>query len=458
MPGARVYCNGTDRTRRNPGSTDERGAYEVLLAEAEAKKVRAVVAMPRAHLAHAVPCAFDATALAARELEVDLQVEDACRLRVRVLDEGRMPIAGALIRVTDRRRDWGRSSRFTAEEWNALGIMQVDAGTALASGETDEDGICMLENVPCEASLLTVWCAGYVPTLNKPIGLPGTAPGTIELTLLRGMTLSGWVVDSEGRGVDGATVFLAMNSSMGRGATDARGRFSVSGMAQGMTAVSVACTHEGFAPFFRSRCPLDSGDELRIELSTGSSLDLLLVDEITRAPLTGEVEACYTFDTMFTTIRSELIAPTRRLPLRDGAVRLERLSESIETIWIDVPSYDPYRIVASSCAEQQTLVIAMSRTRDIRLTCVDDDTGDVIVRCYGSGAASYELDELRKTVNQFELSESTDGVPALLVHTSDLPYEGDAVIRIQAVGYEPVDLSLRKADMDAVVRLRLSND
>ncbi len=149
--------------------------------------------------------------------------------------EGR-PIAGARVDI---------SAQATDSDWNEV------ANFGLGSMPTDERGRWRLEHAP--RNLGHVWVSATKPGYRQRADNTVAAVGSDSVIVLeRGLTLTGRVVDAQGRPVRGARAVLTHESWGGSGPTatsDADGQFAINNCDPGVASFGVQA--RGFAPSMR---------------------------------------------------------------------------------------------------------------------------------------------------------------------------------------------------------------
>lgn len=171
-----------------------------------------------------------------------------------------------------------------------------------------ESGRFCLEDVhPDRGVSVSARAAGYRKATARIDVAPGREAGPVELTLQRGLSLEGIVVDTDGQPVRDAAV-RARGTAMVY--SDGFGEFRLSGLASGMN--QVLAEHPDYAVARREvLLPLGEGEIFRIELGAGGTIEgtvkrsggepvegvPVALDEPSREQLT-DVEGRFRFDTV----------------------------------------------------------------------------------------------------------------------------------------------------------------
>lgn len=161
------------------------------------------------------------------EVERDLELTPGLALRGIVVDGDGTPVAGAEVRAAN-----GGSLFQGAYNW---GVHLPHVQHALAT--SGPDGRFVVENVP-PMPLLSLYAIKppLIGSAGEPLRLDGgAAPPDVRLTVTRGATIVGRVLDESGRGVRGAQVQWHSQSGQapgwGTGQADDDGNFRLEGVA-----------------------------------------------------------------------------------------------------------------------------------------------------------------------------------------------------------------------------------
>ncbi len=143
------------------------------------------------------------------------------------LDE---PVSGAFVQVEPREVRLGSGGRFSPE----------------GGGRTDAEGHFRLENLPAGLLDLTVSAPGYRQKTAHAVEVPEAGGPPLEISLAKGETLTGTVVDSHGDPVADATIRAILNEAWAGnaqpvdGVTNGEGHYHLDGLEAGTYMANVA--------------------------------------------------------------------------------------------------------------------------------------------------------------------------------------------------------------------------
>lgn len=183
-----------------------------------------------------------------------LRVKSGESVRVVVADEAGEPVAGASV------------------------IARGSSGIVLTvEGKTGEDGGVDLGGLPKGAVvMLMVTAKGFVTATQEGLLLDASP---YRVTLSRGGTISGQVVDGDGRGIEGATITLAGDEGGSEAKSEADGAFSVDGLPDGTwRAIASATGYSASDPVAVTVREHRAAADLRLTLSVAEGIGGRVVD------------------------------------------------------------------------------------------------------------------------------------------------------------------------------------
>ncbi|HVG94585.1 MAG TPA: carboxypeptidase-like regulatory domain-containing protein, partial [Planctomycetota bacterium] len=203
-------------------------------------------------------------------------------LRVSVIDEGALPVAGARVLAHALTAD-----QVEALEWNAAESRGGEVPHASVAGRTDAEGNATLPGIPPGSCLVTAGDGVRVPA-RMVVDVPAGADPLLPALMLRtGATVGGRVVDPAGSPVVGAQVTAAWRRGTSyalplRAMTDDQGGFRLLLPSTGVPC-ELVIEAEG-RPQARVLVEMPRED-LRVEMLDGATLVLSAADAITGTPL-----------------------------------------------------------------------------------------------------------------------------------------------------------------------------
>lgn len=298
--------------REEDALSDGDGSYHMEIAEEWASDLVAVVASAEGALTQGLRLEFDESALASRELECDLVLRRACAFEVTVVDRQLDPVPGAVVRLADAGKSWGKAPPVNGEEWYRRARLQVAMGSEVAVGETDDDGRCALDGAPCGELTVSVWHPGFVPRIEVPTrDLEGFGRSAVRVILDSGHEVTGRVLAEDGVPVAGAEVLVRNAVSSGSSVTDEEGRFRIGGLDGLAWTSSLICRAEGFAVCFVEQWSLPVAGEAEVVLQRGEDLELALLDGSTGRPVQGPARVLFDLTALRSSFRPGEILPPR---------------------------------------------------------------------------------------------------------------------------------------------------
>lgn len=248
--------NGKDPAPLGETSTDAQGRFRVPLDRpGTAVALRIVAAgLPSARFAGPFDSTEDVSLL-------ETQMPPAEKLAGRVLDEAGQPVASARVRAIGGEGPFESESRFVAE------------------ARTGPDGSFAILEAPSGPRAVAVSAPGYVPFSRFQF-----EPKPEEnVTLRRGGTVRGTLVDAGGKAVAGAIV----RTDESAGETDASGMFRIAGVPAGSHSVQAVWKEEFSAHKENVRVRKGEETEVALRLARAPLISGTVIEEATRRPIAG---------------------------------------------------------------------------------------------------------------------------------------------------------------------------
>jgi protocatechuate 3,4-dioxygenase beta subunit len=306
----------------------------------------------------------------------DIAVEPGGWLAGRAVDEAGRPVAGAAVvpqrAAFEPRHDMPRPDAMTGELLCRLGA-RVAAG----------DGRFELGPLWNGSAGLGLSAAWFRTTNGGPyVVSAGERLDVGDVVLRAGLSIAGFVVDSDGQPVAGARVYAGESAAREFAPdpkldaalldlrdfsleapvlTDRDGRFVVSTLAAGSQRLFVDAAHFELSLQFGLEPPLDG---LRIELVRASTLELTVVDAGTDAPLAEATVAAVRRRRVYAPVQKEARVPVlagQAAGLGPGIFRVERLGTQRTDLVVSAPGHEPTALSLEGVAPGTTL------TREVRL-------------------------------------------------------------------------------------------
>lgn len=204
-------------------------------------------------------------------LPVTLTLAPGTSLSLRVVDERGTPIPGAEVQVHPGREEGPRLSiRLGASD-----------KPALARGESDREGRVILGNLPAGPLELVVKKAGFV-TAVQDVKLPPEGKDLGDVALQSGTTITGRVVDEQGRGVPDVRVLAGAAAEMPfeyTAQTEADGHFELADVpSQGILYVQARAREYSSLPV---KVSLPPAGPVELKVKAGKLLKGRVVDKET---------------------------------------------------------------------------------------------------------------------------------------------------------------------------------
>lgn len=165
--------------------------------------------------------------------------------------------------------------------------IQNEVGTIVKNVRTDPSGAFQVSGLWDGRHKVGVKASGYIAIHGQEIAVDRTDSGELILSLERGSSLSGWVLDPEGRPVSGASIIITHIDNVsghswgGSGTTDAEGRFHFDGLPPSSNYGYIA-RHPDFAPAGIegiALCSKEAREGVEIRLRRGGTLRGRVLDE-----------------------------------------------------------------------------------------------------------------------------------------------------------------------------------
>jgi protocatechuate 3,4-dioxygenase beta subunit len=311
--------------------TDARGGYVIALAIKEP----AVVDLEAEDRAHQ-PVEREGLAITpgSRLDGVDLVLAPAGAIAGRVTDTRGLPVEGASVEAVDIGVGGLLSGADAAGEADAL------FGNAMAhveSAETDAHGRYRLSPLTEGRFVVRARADQHLPGQPRIVELADTSEATCDLTLDRGLSISGVVVQASGAPVIGAEVTVSRSDHRSFGfvdsvSTDDAGRFEHAGLAPGAHDVRV-WSSEGLGEAVAERVEAGTRD-LRIVAPAAVVIEGRIRDAGSGDPVPGAQVHLYTR-------RGDITTGTGVGADRDGRFRRGGLAAGDHVIVVTVAAYAP---------------------------------------------------------------------------------------------------------------------
>ncbi len=333
---------GTEPSPADETATDSEGRFRVLL-----DKPGSLVSVRI--LAAGLPSVFLAGPYEASDevLLEEIQFPAGEKISGKVTEEGGKPVAGAKVRVT-----------------GGLGLSEEEV-SFYSETSTGTDGSFSLGAAPENARSLTVRAPGFSP--YSRFRLEG--PLSEKITLKRGGSIRGTVLDPSGKPASGAIVTsgeLAFE-------TDASGNYRLAGIPPGSRSVEALWKEDFAARKDAARVRKGEEVEVPLRLAQAAAISGTVMEEKTRKPLAGvSVQASTTpFSLRF---RGEGIARRARTDAR-GRFRIPGLSPRRYTVQASKKGFLPASIAGIVAGTQSpgSVSLALARAAGIsgRVTAED---------------------------------------------------------------------------------------
>ena len=447
-------------SREEGALSDGDGSYRMEVAEEWASDLVAVVASAEGALTQGLRLEFDESALASRELECDLVLRRACAFEVTVVDRQLDPVPGAVVRLADAGKSWGKVPPVNGKEWYQRARLQVAMGSEVAVGETGDDGRCALDGAPCGELTVSVWHPDFVPRIEVPTrDLEGFGRSAVRVILDSGHEVTGRVLAEDGVPVAGAEVLVRNAVSSGSSVTDEEGRFRIEGFDEKLRTSSLICRAEGFAVRFVEEWSLPAAGEAEVVLLRGEDLELALLDGSTGRLVQGPARVLFDLTALRSSFRPSEILPPADRDCREGRLDLHALPEFLEGIEVRVADYDPAYVSFGSGIPAGRVVLVLTRPYTRRLRCLDSATdeslpafrAELIVKLARTRGGT------RATATTLPMQATSEGNVAIF-SSSLVPADHDFSLFLAADGYETLELVSNRAlfASDDTLLVRLS--
>jgi protocatechuate 3,4-dioxygenase beta subunit len=319
-----------------------------------------------------------------------------------------------------------------------------EPGSGVVTASTDAKGRYRLEGLPRGLLEIQARAPGYGRARRRNV----RAGGTADLNLFPGSSLSGFVLDPDGRPVADAVV--RAEADYARGAreaerTDAKGRFELIGIPSGSYAL--VAVHPDFAPGVTAGVAIDHGADARSDVSLARGIPvtgrLLGTDD---APVAGNLVVQELNGHPVSRALAELL---RAEAGADGRFRLEKLPPGSHALSVLAPGHAPTRVdfdVGSRAAAVDVGDVRLEAGLSIRGR-VSDRAGNLVADATILGYASQPRNpagtaEARSGPDgRFALSGLSHAVYRLRVEAGGY----GTALRSAAAGEENLDLVLEPA-------------
>ena len=191
----------------------------------------------------------------------DVELPSAEKVSGRVTDEAGKPVSGAKVRV--------RSGS----------LFEKDDVVHYAEATTGSDGAFSIGNAPGKSGSLSVRAPGYAPSSQFSMQRTDVE----KVTLKKGGTVSGTVLDPAGKPAEGVIVLSGSLAVM----TDASGNYRLAGVARGTRMVEAQGKSDLVAENDSVRVKKGETSEVPLRLARSASVTGSVIDEKTRRPLPG---------------------------------------------------------------------------------------------------------------------------------------------------------------------------
>ncbi|MEW5802681.1 MAG: CARDB domain-containing protein [bacterium] len=242
------------------GRTDDEGYYNL---KGLPQDVYTVEARVEGYMEEQKPAFF----LAKGEMRSDVLFDlvKGAEISGKVTDEGGHPIEGAYVMAT-----------------------RVESGE-VASAMTDENGVYKVSELAGGDWEVFASAEGFLKSKVTIVNVVVSGSATQDFSLVLGASVSGMVVDSNGKPIVGAAVFAqGPNNSMGIAATNESGYFQIVGLYEGIHTIRVEVG--GFIPSIYESTSLVLGQVLagmNFQLRDGVSVKGLVTEPDSTTPVSG---------------------------------------------------------------------------------------------------------------------------------------------------------------------------
>jgi len=358
---------------------------------------------------------------AARLAVPPLKLAPGLKLTGRVVDEQRQPIPGASVQVVPTRRG-DETIRFVPQRSRSKtlrdGTFEVpglDAGTVTVSAYSGTHAL---------------W-SKYPHTLDA-----SPASRLLEITLAKGVFLSGTVLDAERRPLPGARISDSTSSNTLSVSSDARGRFRI-GPFQPDMARGLDARLSGYTPLRVDFTPPQS--DVVLVLNRNAALRGRVVDAVTQQAVQSFRVSVHSPGGNRGQFRAGAERP-RSFNSRDGSFALSDLNAGPWTISVQARGYQPWEKVDFEFQGGVThdLPVALSKGLTLR--------GRVIDKSTGKGLAGAQVSHTLRQSFMFEIPNDSTPPPAISDASGAFVIEGlprdevggTVTLRARAPGYQDV--------------------
>jgi large repetitive protein len=331
---------GTTPSPQGEMTTDAAGRFQVKLEKPGVEVSLRV--MPGGLPGALVSGPFDSSEDVALD---DIELPATERVSGRVIDEAGKGVAGARIRAT---------RNFPFEEDDVLVYSDATSGA---------DGSYSIANAAAGGGSLAVRAAGFAPSTQQFV----QRRTVVNVTLKRGGTIRGTVVDPSGKPAGGVTVVAGVVAAK----SGATGAFELAGVAPGSVAVEAFGKDDLTAHRNSVRVKKSETADVALRLGKSASVTGTVVDEKTRRPLSGVRVAAETPTLRF--FRGESRSRTARTDAR-GRFRIAGLAPRQYTVKASKTEYLPVEMpgIAPSLSAPANVAIALQRAAGISGRVTDE--------------------------------------------------------------------------------------
>ena len=288
---------------------------------------------------------------ASEDVEVDdIELPAAEKISGRVTDETGKPVAGAKVRAA------------------AGSLFEEEGVPRYAETSSGPDGSFTIANAPGKSGSLVVRAPGFAPSTQFSMQRSGVE----RVTLKKGGTVAGIVLDAAGKAAEGMIVLSGSLAVR----TDASGAYRLDGVARGVQTVEAFGRDDLAARNDAVRVKAGESVEVPLKLARSASVTGSVIDEKTRRPLAGVRVSARSGGFSF----RQADAPTRRVRTdAKGKFRLAGLATRSYSIRASKADYIPSTMpgVAAAVSAPGTVAIALQRAASI-FGRVNDEKGSPV--------------------------------------------------------------------------------
>jgi len=283
---------------------------------------------------------------ASEDVELDdIELPAAEKISGRVTDEAGKPVAGAKVRA-------------------AAGSLFEDEGIPrYAETSTGADGSFTIANAPGKSGSLVVRAPGFAPSTQFSMQRSGVE----RVTLKRGGTVAGTVLDASGRPAEGVIVLSGSLAVR----TDASGAYRLAGVLRGVQTVEASGKEDLAARNDSVRVKAGETADVPLKLARSASVTGSVIDEKTRRPLSGVRVSARAGGFSF---RLADMATRRTRTDAKGKFRLAGLAARSYSIRASKPDYLPATFpgVAAAVSTPGSVAIALTRAATVSGRVTDE--------------------------------------------------------------------------------------